>query len=732
VTAQPLRILINYRRDDGAAYAGRIYDTLMAQAPERPVFMDIDTIGVGVDFRSAIEQALDASDVVIAIIGRQWLASVDHEGRRRLENPNDLVRMELEAALERDIRVIPVLVGGAWMPSPEDLPDPLKPLARRQALELDDARWGQDVERLLGILESFGRVPVPGAAETPAAEATPEPRDPEPPPVVPAPRPAVATSELIEYDELEVRLSEGRDDYRVTVRSAARADASGPFVLPFNPDRLKVMRMTLDPSQRRTRGRRGSQDVELARKFGEDLLAALLEDGQVRDVYRRARRDAEATRRGLRVTLHLSDAPDLAAVPWELLYDQPRFLVQSVWTPVVRYLDLPNPRDPLPMTLPLRILGMVSSPDDDDWDKLDTEAEKAKLEEKLLPLIDEGKVELHWLPRATLEAVQQAIDYGGDFHVFHYIGHGEYDEVAREGRLVLEREDRRARLVSGEDLGQLLCDRFTLRLAVLNACEVAASAEDPLAGVATSLLNYDIPAVIGMQFAITDQAAIAFAQEFYAALARGHPVDTALAVARRRLAAATELEWATPVLFMRVADGRLFDLQATPPGASIRADVPAPAREARGPVLRPHEEGHFEEFRALATRFSGASQSIRREVTAEMARVTSAFEVEDLLEFARYGNEGERVGAAIGFAGLVRAQPRLLKESEVEDTLRDLLRDSSSFVRYRAAEAVCRFAPLLIRNHFERELRVLASNDENSYVRDMAQKALDRLGPVGP
>ena len=121
--------------------------------------------------------------------------------------------------------------------------------------------------------------------------------------------------------------------------------------------------------------------------------------------------------------------------------------------------------------------------------------------------------------------------------------------------------------MSGIQLGTILADEVSLRLAVLNSCEGARSSlQDPFSGVATSLIEREIPAVIGMQFEITDRAAIVFAGEFYSALADGLPVDSSVAEARKAIYAdQNDIEWGTPVLFMRVADGRLFDVQSHPP-----------------------------------------------------------------------------------------------------------------------------------------------------------------------
>jgi len=147
------RIFISYRRDDSAGYAGRLYDRLSQRFGGDQIFMDIDTIEPGLDFVEVIEKAVGSCDVLIALIGRQWLTIADATGRRRLDNPEDFVRLEIATALDRNIRVIPVLVRGATMPRSTDLPDVLKKLSRRNALEISDTRFHYDVDRLIETLE---------------------------------------------------------------------------------------------------------------------------------------------------------------------------------------------------------------------------------------------------------------------------------------------------------------------------------------------------------------------------------------------------------------------------------------------------------------------------------------------------------------------------------------------------------------------------------------------------
>jgi flagellar biosynthesis GTPase FlhF len=145
-------IFVSYRRDDSSGHAGRLFDKVIDHFGKDRIFMDIDTIEPGEDFVTVIEDAVGSCEILIAIIGRNWLSDT---GRNtgRLDNPNDFVRLEIATALSRDIRVIPVLVQRASMPKPQDLPDDLAKLTRRNAVELSDLRWQTDVDQLIGVLE---------------------------------------------------------------------------------------------------------------------------------------------------------------------------------------------------------------------------------------------------------------------------------------------------------------------------------------------------------------------------------------------------------------------------------------------------------------------------------------------------------------------------------------------------------------------------------------------------
>jgi hypothetical protein len=147
------RIFISYRRTDSAGYAGRLYDHLTNHFGENLLFMDVDNIQPGEDFVEVLERAVSSCTVLVAVIGPEWLTVTDSTGLRRLENPLDFVRIEIITALERNVLVIPVLVGGAKMPPVDQLPDGLRGIARRNALEVRHESFGVDSGKLIDAIE---------------------------------------------------------------------------------------------------------------------------------------------------------------------------------------------------------------------------------------------------------------------------------------------------------------------------------------------------------------------------------------------------------------------------------------------------------------------------------------------------------------------------------------------------------------------------------------------------
>ena len=158
-------IFISYRRGDAEGEAGRLFDDLSAQFGAKAIFMDVMDIKPGRDFRKVIDENVSSCGVLLAMIGKGWINARDDAGRRRLDDPQDFVRLETASALKRDIPVIPVLVHGASMPLAEQLPEELKELAYRNAVELTHARWESDVQVLIkGLRGDLGSLPIGASA----------------------------------------------------------------------------------------------------------------------------------------------------------------------------------------------------------------------------------------------------------------------------------------------------------------------------------------------------------------------------------------------------------------------------------------------------------------------------------------------------------------------------------------------------------------------------------------
>jgi hypothetical protein len=166
-------IFISYRREDSEGEAGRLADDLAENFSQGSVFMDVDAIQPGRDFRKAIEENIHKCSVLLAVVGPGWLESKDALGQKRLEDSNDFVRLEISSALQRDIPVVPVLVRAAKMPRAEQLVPDLRELAYRNAVELTHARWKSDLQILIRALKPYlPSAPAAGPAYAPAAAAT--------------------------------------------------------------------------------------------------------------------------------------------------------------------------------------------------------------------------------------------------------------------------------------------------------------------------------------------------------------------------------------------------------------------------------------------------------------------------------------------------------------------------------------------------------------------------------
>lgn len=369
------------------------------------------------------------------------------------------------------------------------------------------------------------------------------------------------------YEDFDLSIERAGDRYRARVLNSPDGSTDytngTEFDLPFSDLDLEnfILRFGQTRGSMRNIGVASETVNHSLRDFGAQLYNAVF-SGPVADrLHGSLDIVGQQENAGLRIRLRLSDVPELIDVPWEYLFDASteRFLALSIDTPLVRYLEMPDPIKPLAVQPPLRILVMLCSPV--NYAVLDVEQEWKKLKDAVADLESRGLVILERMEKPTLAELQRRLRKQ-DIHVFHFIGHGDFDETVQDGVLVMEGENGQARPTSGKNLGMILHDEKSVKLAVLNACEGGrTSRQDPFAGVGQSLVQQGIPAVVAMQFEISDQAAITLAHEFYAALADSYPVDAALAEARKAIFAQDNIvEWGTPVLYMRSEDGHLFDL----------------------------------------------------------------------------------------------------------------------------------------------------------------------------
>ena len=388
------------------------------------------------------------------------------------------------------------------------------------------------------------------------------------------------------YQDFDLLIDRNGDSLRAQVLNSPAGQASAEFCLPFSEDKLENYLLRLGRTHGVATRRVESQEMNTAKAFGAALFDAVF-TGDVKACFRSSLDEVRRQNDGLRIRLRLAD-PSVADLPWEFLYNRSvnRFIALSVHTPLVRYMDLPERIQPIAVKPPIRVLVMISSPS--DYPALDVEAEWTLLNDSLADRIAAGQIAIERLAGASLESLQHRLRRES-YHIFHFIGHGEFDQALQEGVLILESENKRGHKVDSQFLGMLLHDHESLRVAILNACEGArTSRTDPFAGSAQSLVQQGIPAVIAMQFEIANDVAGRFAHEFYGALADGYPIDASLTEARKSIfAAGREVEWGTPVLYLRAPDGRIFDIDSSAPPA--RTAVPHIPKVAAGPGRADHD-----------------------------------------------------------------------------------------------------------------------------------------------
>lgn len=371
----------------------------------------------------------------------------------------------------------------------------------------------------------------------------------------------------MEYEdfELEIGLGRGRE-YPLTVVQSPAGETHATMIFPYDELALKEHLLNLERAllhSGESRRRIQSPEQQAVQDFGQGLCDALLV-GEVRSCFEISRSRASGQGKGLRLKLRIQ-APELAGLPWEFLYDRREntFLALSAQTPIVRYLTLPRAVEPLAVGMPLRLLGMVASPQ--GMQALDTRRERRRLEEALAGLVNEGIVEVTWVEGETWRDLQRVLR-AGPWHILHFIGHGGFDPVTDEGTVLLCNEAGDPHMLTANQFAELVVSLHAPRLVVLNSCEGGKGGkQDVFSSTASALVRRGIPAVVAMQYEITDRAAIEFSRSFYEAVAESFPIEVAMAEARRAiyLTMSNSVEWGIPTLFSHAPNGVLFEVKRT-------------------------------------------------------------------------------------------------------------------------------------------------------------------------
>lgn len=383
------------------------------------------------------------------------------------------------------------------------------------------------------------------------------------------------------YLNFDLSLSRVGDKYHAEVTDSPAGQAACDFKLPFAEAEIAHFQPVLAAYRRHlllVEPTTSAATPLRVQEFGERLFAATfgndLDTALLRSLDAAARQGA-----GLRIRLRMDDSvPELAELPWEYLYvpSLKRFPALSTQLSIVRYVKLNQPEQPLTVMLPLHVLVIIAAPQ--DAVQLDVEQEWLRIQQATAALQEQGLLRLERLEKATMAALRKRLR-ATPIHILHFIGHGFFDPEQELGGLVFTDDNGRSQVVSADMLATRLHDHQTLRLVLLNACEGARSAQDCFfAGVAQKLVQQGAPAVIAMQFPISDAAAILLAQEFYQTLVLGYPVDAALDEARKAIYEQNTHrdEWGAPVLFMRAPNGLLFDTGLLPKPASEVEVMPVP------------------------------------------------------------------------------------------------------------------------------------------------------------
>lgn len=374
----------------------------------------------------------------------------------------------------------------------------------------------------------------------------------------------------IKYLDFEIAIKKGEGDEYIVFAKSGKQKAQTSFANPFNDDKRKVIRSTLTAAALRSATRKNratvrssaSPEVREMKDFGSLLYSEAI-NGPVRNFYKKCAAQSDR----IRLRLTLDDSVD--DLPWEFLYANDDFVALSPDTPVVRYIEGTEPCSQVKVEYPLQVLVVIAKPI--DLVPLESDDEKNSIMAALKPVIDQGLVKVDVIDgNDTWEKLIETLRPNRT-HILHFIGHGDFDEKSGEGVLVMADSEGKAMPVDSERFRYLMKSRSRLGLVVLNSCLGTMSGDgEKFSSVAAGLVKAGVPAVIAMQFEISDESARVIAKTFYTSLALNMPVDAALTEARLQifLDDKNNLEWATPILYMQVTDGQLFEFKGRPKSLS--------------------------------------------------------------------------------------------------------------------------------------------------------------------
>ncbi len=385
------------------------------------------------------------------------------------------------------------------------------------------------------------------------------------------------TVQAPEYEDLVLALERAGEGYRLSLRGLHCGETATSFQVP---DKLKNFASLLAQleSHIATRNLPSGMPDQL-REIGSILFEALF-GGPIRDGYLTSRGRVESqSNAGLR--LQLSTAPnavDLLGLPWELLYhrESREFLARTPLQSIVRRVAVPRLK-PLPGPCEdIRVLLASATPKGLPELKAESECRR------LCQLLESRGIHSEIIPHATVGNLERTLRHK-PFEVFHFLGHGHFDRRNGAGCVVLENSRGHPNLVSGDLLAELLSHSPDLRLVLLGSCQSARlprrEGRDPFSSMATALILAGLPAVLAMQFPVSDAAARLFSRAFYESLVVCPSVDRAVSEGRRTvyLAQPDTWEWITPSLFRGSPDGKLFAAASSHPTSEQRsAQEPTP------------------------------------------------------------------------------------------------------------------------------------------------------------